>query len=100
MKIPEGLNKFVENLDSRNDCLLLKKAMYGLVQAARQWWRKFISMLVEEFHFKKSQADACVLIQEDKQGTIILCIYVDDALMVGDPSAIEKTVHQLRSKFL
>jgi hypothetical protein len=42
---------------SKMDCLLLKKAMYGLVQAARQWWRKFISILVEEFKFKKSQAE-------------------------------------------
>jgi hypothetical protein len=54
IRIPQGLNNFVENLDSKNDCLHLKKAIYGLVQAARQWWRKFISILVEEFKFKKS----------------------------------------------
>jgi Reverse transcriptase (RNA-dependent DNA polymerase) len=72
--------------------------MYGLVQAARQWWRKLISILVEEFKFKKSQADACVLTREDEYGVIILCIYVDDALMVGDHAAIEKTVAQLKTK--
>jgi hypothetical protein len=98
MKIPQGLDKFIGNLKPKTECLLLKKAMYGLVQAARQWWRKFISMLVDEFKFNKSQADACVLIREDEEGTIILCIYVDDALMVGDPRAIQKTVKQLRSK--
>jgi Reverse transcriptase (RNA-dependent DNA polymerase) len=54
IRIPQGLNNFVKNLDFKTDCLLLKKAMYGLVQAARQWWRKFISILVEEFKFKKS----------------------------------------------
>jgi Reverse transcriptase (RNA-dependent DNA polymerase) len=69
--------------------------MYGLVQVARQWWRKFISMFVEEFKFNKSQADACVLIRKDEEGVIILCIYVNDALMVGDLRAIQKTVNQL-----
>ena len=98
MRIPQGLDKFVGNLDPKVDCLLLKKAMYGLVQAARQWWRKFISILVEEFKFNRSQADACVLIREDEEGVIVLCIYVDDALMVGDPRAIKKTVNQLQSK--
>jgi Reverse transcriptase (RNA-dependent DNA polymerase) len=98
MRIPQGLDKFVGNFDPKVDCLLLKKAMYGLVQAARQWWRKFISILVKEFKFNRSQADACVLIREDEEGIIILCIYVDDALMVRDPRAIKKTVNQLQSK--
>jgi hypothetical protein len=98
IRIPQGLDKFVENLEPKVDCLLLKKAMYGLVQAARQWWRKFISILVQEFKFKRSQADACVLTRDDEHGFIILCIYVDDALMVGDQTAIEKTVAQLRTK--
>jgi Reverse transcriptase (RNA-dependent DNA polymerase) len=53
---------------------------------------------VEEFKFKKSQADECVLTREDEHGVIILCIYVDDALMVRDHAAIEKTVAQLKTK--
>jgi Reverse transcriptase (RNA-dependent DNA polymerase) len=31
IRIPQGLNNFVENLDLKNDCLLLKKAIYGLI---------------------------------------------------------------------
>ena len=84
--------------DEDKDCLLLTKSMYGLVQAARQWWKKFIYMLSDEFNFTRSHADACVLHRSDQDGTIILCIYVDDALMIGDDSAITKTVVQLRSK--
>jgi Reverse transcriptase (RNA-dependent DNA polymerase) len=98
LKIPQGLQYFVSDLNPKVDCLLLNKAIYGLVQAARQWWRKFITMLVNEFRFTRSQADACVLIRTDSSGTIMLCIYVDDALMVGDQAAINKTVEQLRSK--
>jgi hypothetical protein len=74
IKIPQRLNYFVKNLDSKTDCLLLKKAMYGFVQAARQWWRNFISILVIDFKFKKSQVDACVLTRENEHRVIILCI--------------------------
>ena len=95
IKIIQGLDKFVGNLNLKVDCLLLKKAIYGLVQRAKQWWRKFISNLVEEFKFNSSQADACVLIKQDKKRVIILCIYVDDALMVRDPKAIKKTVNRI-----
>jgi Reverse transcriptase (RNA-dependent DNA polymerase) len=99
IRVPQGLNNFVQNLDSKLDCLLLKKAMYGLVQAAKQWWRKFISILVEEFKFKKSQTDVCVLTREDECGVIILCIYVDDALMVGDQELLRKPFLNSRQKF-
>jgi Reverse transcriptase (RNA-dependent DNA polymerase) len=72
--------------------------MYGLVQAARQWLRNFISILVEEFKLKQRQADACVLTRKDEHGVIILCIYVDDALIVGDQAAIEMTVALFKTK--
>ena len=61
------------------------KRQYGLVQAARQWCRKFISNFVE--NYKKSQADACVLIRENEHRVIIPCIYVNDDFMVGDHTA-------------
>jgi hypothetical protein len=53
---------------------------------------------VEEFKFKKSQTDACVVTREDEHGAIIFCIYVDNALMVGDHVTIKKTVVQLKIK--
>ena len=98
MKIPKGLTYMAPEFEEDKDCLLLTKSMYGLVQAARQWWKKFTYMLSVEFDFVRSHADACVLHRSDQDGTIILCIYVDDALMIGDDSAINKTVKQLRSK--
>jgi Reverse transcriptase (RNA-dependent DNA polymerase) len=98
MKIPKGLEHLAPNYKVETDCLLLKKSMYGLVQAARQWWKKFIYMLSQEFKFTRSHADACILFRTDQEGTIILCIYVDDALMIGDDEAITKTVKQLREK--
>ena len=61
MKIPKGLTYMAPEFEEDKDCLLLTKSMYGLVQAARQWWKKFTYMLSVEFDFVRSHADACVL---------------------------------------
>ena len=61
MKSPKGIEYLIDNYSPATDCLLLTNAMYDLVQAAKQWWKKFIYMLLEEFCFTKSYADACIL---------------------------------------
>ena len=60
----------------------------------------FYFNLGKKFKFKKSQADAFVLTRENEHGIIILCIYVFDALTVGNYAAIEKMVAQLKKKIL
>jgi Reverse transcriptase (RNA-dependent DNA polymerase) len=51
MEIPEGYPKYLLEthnrvIDPKTHCLLLTKAIYGLVQAARQWWKKFKEVLL------------------------------------------------------
>jgi Reverse transcriptase (RNA-dependent DNA polymerase) len=46
MRIPEGYVRYMlevhsKNIDPSTHVLLLKKAIYGLVQAASHWWKKF-----------------------------------------------------------
>jgi hypothetical protein len=50
MAIAEGYEKYVKekhkkDIDTNAHCLKLTKAIYGLVQAARQWWKKFKEVL-------------------------------------------------------
>ena len=39
MKIPEVYDEVINPGVDKEDCLLLQKAIYGLVQAARQFWK-------------------------------------------------------------
>jgi Reverse transcriptase (RNA-dependent DNA polymerase) len=46
MRIPEGYARYMlevhnKMIDPSTHVLFLKKAIYGLVQVARQWWKKF-----------------------------------------------------------
>jgi len=56
MNLPEGM----EGED--NECLLLLKALYGLVQGARQWWKKFVEILKNN-EFKGGFVDPCLMIK-------------------------------------
>jgi Reverse transcriptase (RNA-dependent DNA polymerase) len=82
MAIPDGYDKYLKekhkkNTDTTTHCLKLTKVIYGLVQAARQWWKKFKEVLAI-FHYIPSRVDPCLFIRmEDKRGSYLI-IYVDD----------------------
>ena len=57
--------------------------MYGLKQAPRQLYKKFESFMLEH-GFHKTQADYCVFVKRYDEGDfLILLLYVDDMLVVG-----------------
>ena len=67
MKIPEGYDEVInEDVDKENS-LILQKAIYGLVQAARQFWKKIVDKM-QEGGFQLREADPCVLYKEDEKG--------------------------------
>ena len=73
--------------------------MYGLVQAARQYYKKFVKVMTEDLKFEKCYADACLLIRKDKSGTLVICVYVDDTLCLGDQKAINKSKSEIQGHF-
>ena len=84
MKQPEG---FVEKGKEKFVCKL-KKSLYGLKQAPRQWYKKFDSFMMNN-GFSKTTSDHCVFVKnfpDDK--FIILLLYVDDMLIVGQDSTM------------
>ena len=113
MKIPAGFFSLDENTTNTRKllnrefdmkvaneqvCLKLNDALYGLVQAARSWWLKFVNALTY-IGFVRGEVDPCLLFQNDKYGTVILILYVDDCLLTGDTLAIESAVNDIKKLF-
>ena len=73
MKIPEGYDEVISKDVDKEDCLILQKAIYGLVQAARKFWKKIVDKM-QEGYFKLSEADPCMLYKEDEKGVCIIII--------------------------
>ena len=46
-------------IDKNTHCLKLEKALYGLVQAARQWWKKFKEVM-RKIGYSPSPGDPCL----------------------------------------
>ena len=79
MAQPQGFEvKAKENLVCR-----LKKSLYGLKQAPRQRYLKFDSFM-HKHGYSRHHSDHCVYFKRlDDENYIILCLYVDDMLVVG-----------------
>ena len=77
MKIPEVYDEVINKDVDKEDCLILQKAIYGLVQVARQFWKKIVDKM-QGGGFQLSEADPCTLYKEDEKGVCIIIIYIDD----------------------
>ena len=77
----------------------LVKSLYGLKQAPKQWHEKFDRAMVAN-GFRINECDKCVYVKNTENGYIILCLYVDDMLIVGsDDDIIKSTKKMLNSSF-
>ena len=59
MSTPEGLNVFLEE-DLSDECVMLIKSIYGLVQSARCYWKKFTQSL-KDIGFEACHNENCLL---------------------------------------
>jgi hypothetical protein len=98
MKIPKGYHEVIGD-DEEGDVLELKKSLYGLVQAARQWWKTLTNYLMIEKDFIKSEVDPCLLMRENEYGVVYMGLYVDDILMVGNQQAIDMAVADIKRQY-
>ncbi|GJT91176.1 retrovirus-related pol polyprotein from transposon TNT 1-94 [Tanacetum coccineum] len=80
------------------DCRLVK-SLYGLKQAPKQWHQKFDHTMLES-GFKINECDKCVYVKDTSSGYLIMCLYVDDMLIIGsNDKMIKSTKDMLKSKF-
>ena len=77
----------------------LVKSLYGLKEAPKQWHEKFDHTMMAH-GFKINECDKCVYIKNMKNSCVLVCLYVDDMLIMGtSKDAINSTKKLLNSSF-
>jgi len=95
MARPEG---FVIEGKEQLGCKL-KKSIYGLKQAFRQWYLKF-DEVIKKSGFIENVVDNCIYIKIKGSSFIILVLYVDDILLASsDKNLFYETKGFLSSNF-
>ena len=61
----------------------LKKSIYGLKQASKQWYLRF-NDTITSFGFKEYAVDQCIYLKVSGSKFIILVLYVDDILLASN----------------
>jgi hypothetical protein len=76
----------------------LKKALYGLKQAACAWYTKWTEVLLENGSVS-SEADPCLFTAGGGSSSVLVGLYVDDALVFGTPDLCKEFVVKLQKEF-
>jgi transposase InsO family protein len=95
MEQPEG---FVQRGYEDKVCKL-RKAIYGLKQAARSW-NQNIHDFLEKIGFEKSKYDACVYLKRNKGRLVIIGLHVDDFyIFSNDKQETQRTKDEIGKRF-
>ena len=94
MDLPQGLH-----IEKPNQVCRLKKSLYRLKQASRQWYSKLANCL-HDVGFIKSSSDYSLFPRKTTFDFMALLVYVDNILLVGDDAGqISEVKEFLNKKF-
>ena len=79
MQLPPGFS----NPNDPRVCKL-KRSIYGLKQASRQWFSKLSSSLL---HFGFTKSDPSLFIRQTSNSFMVVLIYVDDVIIASNDLA-------------
>ncbi|GJU64837.1 retrovirus-related pol polyprotein from transposon TNT 1-94 [Tanacetum coccineum] len=79
MTQPEG---FIVEGKEHTVCKL-KRSIYGLKQASRQWYMKFHEVM-SKVQFKKNAVDQCIYLKLSGSKFVILVLYVNDIILASN----------------
>ncbi len=97
MEVPEGYENRAE-MKTKYVCKL-EKALYGLKVSPRKWYEKFRETMVK-INFEIYPFQTCMFTWNKNENFIILLLYVDDILIVGNcKDKIQQTKSKLSQAF-
>jgi hypothetical protein len=76
----------------------LNKSLYGLKQSALKWYEKWTQVMLS-LGLKPSEADPCLFVGGKNESKVMIGLYVDDALLFGNSSAVSKLVASIAKEF-
>jgi len=77
----------------------LVKSLYELKQPPKQWHEKFDSVMMSN-GFSINECDKCIDVKSTRNAYVLLCLYVDDMLILGSTKdIIQQTKNMLHSQF-
>ena len=59
-----------------------------------------IEVLEKKMNFVRSMNDQCLLMRNGQNGTVIVCLYIDDILCVGDKKALDTYKKEIKEHFV
>jgi hypothetical protein len=93
MKQPKGF----PSSDGEQLVCKLKKSLYNLKQASRQWYLKFHNVIAS-FGFVENIMDQCIYLKVSGSKICFLVLYVDDILLATNDKGLLYEVKQFLSK--
>ncbi|KAG7546386.1 Integrase catalytic core [Arabidopsis suecica] len=82
MRLPEGYAESKGDLFPKNAVCRLKKSIYGLKQASRQWFLKFSECLLK-MGFIKGHGDHTLFVRCSGSDFLAILVYVDDIVIAS-----------------
>ena len=76
----------------------MKKALYGLKQVPRAWYERIDNYLMK-LGFTRSNVDLNLYFKVDRDGPLILVLYVGDLFLTGADPLIHQCKRELASEF-
>ena len=80
--------------DGRDDCIILGKCIYVLVQAARQYTKKSVEILKKVGHWR--QCWWCLYLEKNAKGIVYIALYVHDNLITGNDDVIDEVMNWIK----
>jgi hypothetical protein len=88
-----------EDPDRPDAVCRLSRSLYGLRQAPRQWFLRFVDY-VTSLGFTQSRADTSLFVLRRGNNTAYLLLYVDDMILsASSTQLLQHVVHKLKLEF-